>query len=556
MHGNKTAPKQGRGAEQIRDIRVAVVGCGYWGKNHVRNYAEIGALEALVDHHEGVVSDLIAKHGGRALTFEQALDDPRIDAFVFALPPSQNHALGLRALQAGKHVFVEKPISLEVKLAEELCIAAERFDRRLMVGHILQYHPAFLKLKEIVREGQLGQLRYITSNRLNLGRIRREEDVFWALAPHDISMILSLIGTEPEKVEAVGGYYLHPSIADVTTTHLSFPSGEQAHIFVSWLHPFKEQKLTIVGSEGMAVFDDGEPWERKLLLYPHKLEWRDNIPVPTKAEAIPVAVEQKEPLREECLHFLNCVRTGARPRTDGREGVSVLSVLERASDALRAGRGPATAPKNNATQTAQPTHAPRVAKDYPGVHIHESAYVDAGVDIGEGSKIWHFSHILGDVTLGKKVIVGQNVVIGPSVKVGNNCKIQNNVSLYKGVTLEDGVFCGPSCVFTNVNNPRAEIERKSEFRPTLVKRGVTIGANATIVCGYKIGEYAFIAAGAVVTEDVPAFALMAGVPAKRIGWMSHAGGKLGPDLICPLTGRRYRETGPNALEEIIEEIAA
>jgi UDP-2-acetamido-3-amino-2,3-dideoxy-glucuronate N-acetyltransferase len=184
------------------------------------------------------------------------------------------------------------------------------------------------------------------------------------------------------------------------------------------------------------------------------------------------------------------------------------------------------------------------------VMIHESAYVDADVVIGEGSKIWHFSHILGNVTLGRNVVVGQNVVIGPDVTVGDNCRIQNNVSLYKGVKLEDGVFCGPSCVFTNVKNPRAEIERKSEFRPTLVKRGATIGANATIVCGHTIGEYAFIAAGAVVTGDVPAFALVAGVPARRIGWMSREGHKLGPDLSCPETGRRYHETGPDHIEEI------
>jgi UDP-2-acetamido-3-amino-2,3-dideoxy-glucuronate N-acetyltransferase len=142
-------------------------------------------------------------------------------------------------------------------------------------------------------------------------------------------------------------------------------------------------------------------------------------------------------------------------------------------------------------------------------------------------------------------------MVGPDVTVGDGCKVQNNVSIYKGVTLEDGVFCGPSCVFTNVNNPRAEVERKDEFRPTLVKRGATIGANATIVCGHTIGEYAFVAAGAVVTQDVPAFALMAGVPARRIGWMSHAGENLGPDLICPRSGRRYREAGPNRIEEIV-----
>ena len=321
-----------------RDIRVAVVGCGYWGKNHVRNYAEIGALEGLVDHHPDLVADLVSKHGGRAMTFEEALADPKVDALVFALPPSQNHPLGLRALAAGKHVFLEKPIALEVRHAEELCAAAERHDRRLMVGHILQYHPAFLTLKDLVHEGRLGKLRYITSTRLNLGRIKREEDAFWALAPHDISMILSLVGREPEQIEAVGGYHLDRAIADVTTTHLRFAGGAQAHVFVSWLHPFKEQKLAIVGSEGMAVFDDGEPWERKLVLYPHRVEWQGAVPVPLPADAVPVAVGPKEPLREECLHFLDCIRTGARPRTDGREGARVLRVLERASGVLSASR--------------------------------------------------------------------------------------------------------------------------------------------------------------------------------------------------------------------------
>jgi acetyltransferase-like isoleucine patch superfamily enzyme len=190
--------------------------------------------------------------------------------------------------------------------------------------------------------------------------------------------------------------------------------------------------------------------------------------------------------------------------------------------------------------------------DLPGVVIHESAYVDEPCEIGEGTKIWHFSHILKDSKIGKNCVFGQNVVVGPNVTIGDNCKVQNNVSLYKGVTLEDGVFCGPSCVFTNVNNPRAEIERKDEFRETIVKRGASIGANATIVCGYDLGEYCFVGAGAVVAKDVPAYALMAGVPAKRIGWMSKAGVKLGDDLICPADGSRYREVSPGILEEIEE----
>lgn len=190
--------------------------------------------------------------------------------------------------------------------------------------------------------------------------------------------------------------------------------------------------------------------------------------------------------------------------------------------------------------------------DIPGVMVHESAYVDQPVEIGAGTKIWHFSHVLPRSKIGKNCILGQNVMIGPDVTVGEGCKFQNNVSVYPGVTIEDGVFCGPSCVFTNVINPRAEIERKTEFRKTLVKRGTTIGANATIVCGNTLGEYCFIGAGAVVTRNVPAYAMMVGTPARRVGWMSRAGAKLGPDLVCPIDGSRYRETAPDKLEIIVE----
>ena len=189
-------------------------------------------------------------------------------------------------------------------------------------------------------------------------------------------------------------------------------------------------------------------------------------------------------------------------------------------------------------------------KLFKDVFIHESSYVDDNVAIGRSSKVWHFSHILANCQIGEDCSLGQNVVIGPNVVVGNRVKIQNNVSVYEGVTLEDGVFCGPSCVFTNVNNPRSEIVRKDEYRKTTVKRGASIGANATIICGHDLGEYCFIAAGAVVTKEVPAYALMAGIPAKRIGWMSKAGGRLGDDLICPIAGVTYRQITPNKIEEM------
>ena len=315
-------------------VRVAVVGCGYWGRNLVRNFAELGALEALVDTSKPTTDALIARHGGRAASFEEVLADAAIEACVIAAPAAQHYDLGMRALAAGKHVFVEKPLALSVAQARELVAHAERNGRRLMVGHLLQYHPAFIKLKELLSSGELGSLQYVYSNRLNLGKIRREEDVLWSFAPHDISMILSLVGQEPMSVQAFGSYYLHERVADVTITHLIFSGGERAHVYVSWLHPFKEQKLVVVGSGGMAVFDDSEPWASKLVIYKHRVDWRDGMPIPQKADGVAVPVEESEPLRAECSHFLDCVRTGSTPRTDGHEGLRVLAVLERASQAL------------------------------------------------------------------------------------------------------------------------------------------------------------------------------------------------------------------------------
>lgn len=517
-----------------KNPRIAVAGCGYWGKNIVRNMSEIGALAAVVDHSPQLAADMAAQYKVPAMTWEEMLTDKTIRGVAIAAPAALHFRLAKQAIEAGKDVFVEKPLSLEVADAEVLCKLAASKNAVLMVGHLLQYHPAYLTLRDMVAKGDLGRLNYIYSNRLNLGKIRQEEDVLWSFAPHDISMILGLVGQAPDKVSAVGSCHLSNKIADVTTTHLSFPNGVSAHVYVSWLHPIKEQKLVIVGEKGMAVFDDGNPWDRKLLFYPHTISWQKGMPVPTKADAVAIELPVSEPLRNECQHFADCINTRATPRTDGWEGLRVLSVLDAASRDLL-GADKAAPVKSEAS--------------FAGVHIHESAYVDSPVEIGAGTKIWHFSHVLPNTKIGQGCVIGQNCVLGPDVTVGDQCKIQNNVSLYKGVILEDGVFCGPSCVFTNVNNPRAEIERKSEYRTTLVKRGTTIGANATIVCGHTLGEYCFIAAGAVVATDVPAFALMAGVPAKRIGWMSRAGGKLGKDLVCPLDGTRYLERN-GALEEI------
>ena len=377
MSATETAP-----GENEAFPRLAVVGCGYWGKNLVRNFAALGALEALVDSDNTTVDALRQQFGGRHASFDEALADPAIDAMAIAAPAALHFRLAGEALRAGKHVFVEKPLALDIREAEELCELAERFDRRLMVGHLLQYHPAFLELRRLVREGKLGRLQYVASNRLSLGKIRREEDILWSFAPHDISMILSLVGAAPSRVSAVGAYVLHHSIADVTTTHLAFPGGEQAHVFVSWLHPFKEQKLVVVGSQGMAVFDDAQPWERKLLVYQHQVQWKDNVPVPEKADALAIALVPQEPLGQECRHFLECVRTGARPRTDGREGLGVLRVLSQAAQSLRAGREMPEQTVEASDSRRKPLSPASVGKSASKYQLHESAYVDDCVEIG------------------------------------------------------------------------------------------------------------------------------------------------------------------------------
>jgi len=505
--------------------KVAVFGCGYWGRNIVRSFHDLGALAAINDPDPIVAADMSSRFNVPAASVESILDDRAITAVAIAAPAWLHASLALKALKAGKHVFVEKPIALSLSDALEMERTAAEQGRVLMVGHLLQYHPVFAKLRELVATGALGRVQHVYSNRLNLGKFRQEENVLWSFAPHDISMILSLVQEEPTRVYATGGAHLRKNIHDTVTAHLSFASGVEAHVFVSWLNPFKEQRLVVVGDAAMAVFDDAQPWEKKLTLYQHRVAWKEGRPEPVKADGTFVVVPQDEPLRCECRHFLEAVAGVHPPLTDGAEGIGVLRVLNAADESLKTGR---------VVELREPA-----AERFPGVYVHASALVDDGVEIGSGSKIWHFSHVLGRVKIGRDVVVGQNVMIGPDVTIGDRCKIQNNVSLYKGVVLEDGVFCGPSCVFTNVNNPRAEIERKSEFLPTLVKRGATIGANATIVCGSTLGEYSFVGAGAVVTKDVPAYALVVGNPARIIGWMSKAGVRLGPDLVCPETGTRY-----------------
>lgn len=322
---------------EASSIRVAQVGCGYWGKNLVRNFAEIGALAAVSDGYAPTAAKMAADYGVPQLEWAAILADADIHAVSLATPAAVHADMASEAIAAGKHVFVEKPLALNSADAERLVAAADAGGRTLMVGHLLQYHPIFLHMREMVESGAIGPINYLFSNRMSLGKFRTEENVLWSFAPHDVSMLLALIGEEPAHVSAQGAAFVTPGIADLATMQLVFPGGARGHVQASWVSPYKEQRLVVIGSEGMLVFDDAEPeWTRKLAHYRHRIIRSGPAPVPEKAEAEYVDVPRDEPLKAECLHFLESVASGTPPRSDGREGLRVLRVLERGEAALHA----------------------------------------------------------------------------------------------------------------------------------------------------------------------------------------------------------------------------
>ncbi|MCY3018825.1 MAG: Gfo/Idh/MocA family oxidoreductase [Planctomycetota bacterium] len=314
-------------------MKVAVVGCGYWGRNLVRNIHALNALGAVVEKSPG------AQKKARELApqvpvypeLPEALKDAAIQGVMIATPAETHHELACAALQAGKDVFVEKPLTLEVASSRDLVARAAKAGKLLMVGHLLEYHPAILKVRELISSGELGRIRYIISNRLNLGKIRTEENALWSFAPHDIAVILRLVGQMPFEVVTTGGCYLQPNIADVTVTQLLFDSGVRAHVFVSWLHPFKEQRMVIVGSRKMVSYDDVS---KELLLYDQHVDWQEGQPIPVNGGGTKVAFPQDEPLRRECQHFVDCMRERRAPLTDGLSGVRVLRILHAAQRSL------------------------------------------------------------------------------------------------------------------------------------------------------------------------------------------------------------------------------
>lgn len=328
-------------------VGIGVIGAGNWGKNLVRDFSQLpdSDLRWICDASSEALGRLKRAFPAARTTksFDEVLGDPKVQAVAVAVPVVKHFEVAKAALEAGKHVFVEKPITLHSSEAEELIEIAEDKNLRLMVGHLLRYHPAVEKLQALIRSGELGEVYYIYAQRVNLGQVRKDENAMWSFAPHDISVILHLLDSDPVQVSAMGQAYLQDSIEDVSFLTMRFPSGQMANIQLSWLDPHKVRKFTIVGSQKMVTFDDMEPTE-KIRIYDKGIsrnydsygEWISlrfgDIHIPR--------VDMGEPLKRECQHFLDCVRSGDRPKTDGREGLRVLRVLEAAQSSLDQGGVP------------------------------------------------------------------------------------------------------------------------------------------------------------------------------------------------------------------------
>ncbi len=331
------------------NIRIGVVGLGYWGPNLARNFAALPGCELgwLCDASEAAGSRIANLFPQARVSTElrDLLDDPELDAVALATPVPTHSELATRVLEAGKHCFVEKPLAQSVAEAERAVAAAQRAGRILMVGHLLEYHPGVQKLKELATAGELGEIYYIYGNRLNLGKLRADENALWSLGAHDVSVVLHLAGEEPSEIVAHGESYVRPGVQDVVFCFLRFPSGLSAHLHLSWLDPHKERRFTVVGSRRMATFDD-MALEGKVTVYDKGFDedargYGEYIT--RSGDIFSPRIPNIEPLRLECEHFLTSIRDGTQPRSDGANGVRVVRVLEQLQRSLDASARPAVA---------------------------------------------------------------------------------------------------------------------------------------------------------------------------------------------------------------------
>ena len=489
--------------------KLGLIGGGYWGKNLIREFNNTGVLNTICDINEEALKKYNEQYPNVKTTtdWDAVLNNEEIDCVCIALPAEMHFPFAKKSLLAGKDVYVEKPITLNIEEAEELVKIAKEKNKILMVGHILHYHPCIIKIKSMIEEGKIGKVKNIVANRLSLGIFRKQENVLWSFAPHDISVVLGLCNGLPEEVLCSGKDHINKGIQDITNSILKFKDS-YVNINVNWLNPYKEQKMSIIGEKGMIIFDDVSK-ENKITYFPEYIQYSsdvNSIPTPIKNNGENIIVDlSKSPLLAECEHFVNCCKTRNTPITSGEEGLNVLKVLQSLQESLS---------QNKSIS---------MRKESTKYFCHNSGVIDEGADIGEGTKIWHFSHICKGAKIGKNCNIGQNVFIAGGAVIGDNCKVQNNVSIYAGVEAEDYVFFGPSCVLTNDINPRGMYSKGGEYIKTKLEKGVTLGANCTIVCGNTIGKHSLIGSGAVICKNVEPYSIMVGNPGKKIGTIDEMG---------------------------------
>ena len=363
-------------------MNLGLIGGGYWGKNLIREFNKTGTLHTICDINTVALEGYIKEYPGVNTTtnWDDVLINDEITAVCIALPAEMHFSFAKKSLLAGKDVYVEKPITLCMKEAEELIQIAKEQDKILMVGHLLHYHPCIEKIKEIIAEGKIGKVKNIVANRLSLGIFRTQENVMWSFAPHDISVILSLCGNQlPKSVLCSGKDHITKGIQDITNSVLMYDD-KYVNINVNWLSPYKEQKMSIIGDKGMISFDDVSK-DKKITYYPEYIQYSADInafPQPIKNNDVNIEVDMSvSPLLKECNHFVECCIERKTPITDGEEGLRVLKVLNTLQMSLNSG-------KQETIKTSD------MECDY---FVHDTAIVDEGADIGDGTKIWHYSHI-------------------------------------------------------------------------------------------------------------------------------------------------------------------
>ena len=502
-------------------MNIGVIGCGYWGPNLIRNLKEISEanLDYICDIDGNKLIAMKKKYPSLKITkdYQMILNDSSIDAVVIALPVSKHYSIAKEALLKNKHVLVEKPLTASVSESEELVRIAKEKGLVLMVDHTFEYSPAINKMKQIIESGELGDIYYIKTEWLNLGLLQPNVNVVWDLATHIISIVNYITGLAPLSVNANAKGYLREEIQEIAQAKIKYPKNISVYITVSWLEPKKTRQVTIVGSKKMLIYDLTNE-EEPLKIYdkgvsiiqeatdirPSKMEYRFG-------DIYSPHIKNAEPLSIMCSHFIECIKNNTTPLSDGESGLRVVRVLEAMEQSIQ----------ENGKEIILGNNINNVKKNFLKFEQKNENPSELGVKLANNVKIFqpNLTNLYG-CEIGENTKIGAFVEIQKNAKIGKNCKISSHSFVCEGVIIEDEVFIGHGVIFINDKYPQSttngKLQTENDWKvvPTFVKKGASIGSNATILCGVTIGENAIVGAGSVVTKDVLPNTVVAGNPAR------------------------------------------